>query len=407
MANSELAVINQSSTEISFSQEKVTLLKDTICKGATDSELQLFLEVCKIKRLDPFAKQIHAVKRWDNTLGREVMSHQVGIDGFRTIAERTGRYAGQDEPVWCGKDGVWKDVWLSDEAPKAAKVAIYKKGFDKPMSRVALYREYVQTTRNGSPNSMWTKMPTNQLAKCAEALAFRAAFPEELSGLYTPDEMGQADSPQEGMKAQGDVLERRLQEVRQEAPIDEPLSDTESFNRQIAQAHKNQVNVVLTNLVTLEMPRVFQAEEAKAELTRILGRFNVAKSADLDLEQKREVAKLLFQSIKAKREIPVEAEVEEDITPDALLVLWEEMTDIASTVAVFGRLKEELAFLVGEDEAEKIYRAALRRQGVERSNLFKGDKAKCARPALQEVWSHIQVAKKSQSEEITDADIPR
>ncbi len=159
-----------------FNEQQIDLIKNSICKGATNEELQFFIYACQRTGLDPFARQIYSVPRG----GQRTI--QTSVDGFRLIADRSGRYAPGREPTFAyDKNG-------NLESATSYVMKQTKDGTWHEVSANAHYSEY----NAGSP--LWKKMPRAMLSKCAECLALRKAFPAEMSGLYGQEEMDQADS---------------------------------------------------------------------------------------------------------------------------------------------------------------------------------------------------------------------
>lgn len=173
---------------------KRDLIKRTICKGSSDEELELFLYTCKRTGLDPLMKQAYAVKRWSSADKREVMTIQTSIDGYRLIADRTGRYApGKEATI------------VEDENGNIISATAYIKkmtadGTWHEISSTAYFDEYAGKTKEGQLTKFWSSMPRLMLAKCAESLALRKAFPAELSGIYTHEEMQNSVQAEEDNK---------------------------------------------------------------------------------------------------------------------------------------------------------------------------------------------------------------
>ena len=184
--STQLAVVSATTGELvqveEWTDARKEFIRKAFCGGAPDDIAATFLGLCERRRLSPEARHVYLVNRAprDKTPNWVI---QTGIDGYRLIADRTGRYAGCDDPVFQYSDDRNSIV--------RATVTVYKmvSGQRCPFTASARWDEYSA----GSP--MWNKMPHTMIAKCAEALALRKAFPEELSGMYTDVEMDQAESP--------------------------------------------------------------------------------------------------------------------------------------------------------------------------------------------------------------------
>lgn len=188
MSNTTTSTLAVRSDQPFWNQQQLAALAQIGVQNAPPADLAVFLNFAQRTGLDPFARQIYMIGR--NSQGGKKWTIQASIDGLRIVAERSGDYAGQVGPEYCGPDGQWRDTWVAAEPPVAARVGVLRNGFQAPLYAVAYFDEYVQTDRDGRPTSMWATKPRLMIAKCAEALALRKAFPNDLAGLYTADEMG-------------------------------------------------------------------------------------------------------------------------------------------------------------------------------------------------------------------------
>ncbi len=186
----EIEIKQERSLTQGMTREQIELIKNTVARNATDDELKLFLYTATRSGLDPLTKQIHFIKRrvWNKAKNGydEVGTIQTGIDGYRAVASRNG-LAGIDDPIFDSEEG---------DHPNKATVVVYKMIGDLRVSFTAsaFWKEYVQTNKEGQAQAMWKKMPYLMLGKVAEALALRKGFPNDLSGIYTTEEMTQADA---------------------------------------------------------------------------------------------------------------------------------------------------------------------------------------------------------------------
>ena len=183
--------------KIDYSPEQLAILKASM-PDLDDQDFLFLVEVSKTSGLSLFQRQLYGIKR----KGR--LTIQTGIDGYRLVAARTGQHAGTSDVVFEVEDPRY---------PQAATVTVSKLLPNGAIGQFTATARWFEYSQQGSP--MWGRMPYLMLGKCAEALALRKAFPGELAGIYTSEEMMQADeAPQAGQQPQQVAA---LAEAKQEA----------------------------------------------------------------------------------------------------------------------------------------------------------------------------------------------
>lgn len=158
-----------------YTPEQLKLITSVVAKNATPDELQLFLQRCKLMGLNPLKPgQIHFVK-----YGTGPGSIVIGIEGFRSIAARTGKLSGIKRGAIRDEKGTLTGAWAE----------VFRSDWTNPAREEVPLIEYL------GQSPIWKKMPETMIKKVAECAALRMAFPDDLGGIYGQEEMDQAVNP--------------------------------------------------------------------------------------------------------------------------------------------------------------------------------------------------------------------
>lgn len=183
-------------------------LTDVLYPTAEEPETIInVLAYCQARKLDVMKKPVHIVPVWDKKRKRMVDSVWPSIAEVRITAMRTGEYVGKGETVF-GPDVTETLGGVEITYPKFAQLTVYRlvAGMAREFhGEKLLWKEfYAKAGRETlAPNDMWKTKPFKQLAKCAEADALRAAFPEEAGSDPTAEEM-------HGQEIEGAIASERV-----------------------------------------------------------------------------------------------------------------------------------------------------------------------------------------------------
>lgn len=193
-------------------------LKSSIFPGASSDAVLMVIDYCIANRLDPLKRPCHIVpvevKVGDKYEWREIV--MPGIYQHRTTAQRTGEYLGHSVPDY----GPIITVGGVD-APEWCAITFYRlhhtgQRIEFPIK--TLFREVVAKNRDGKPNARWSRAPVQMLTKCCEAAGLREAFPDQLGGESTSEEL-------DGQRITVDV-----EPAAQAAPVEPALVIPDGFD---------------------------------------------------------------------------------------------------------------------------------------------------------------------------------
>lgn len=293
--------------QTAFTPVQIAALRHIGLDGAPDEDVRIFFHECQRKGLDPFSRQIYMIPRTSynprTKQSEEKWTIQTGIDGFRSMGHRSARAHGEratlEAPEWLHRDGSWRPAWTREWGmPISARIVITSTergtGETRSVAAVANFDEYAAYSKSGGLTSMWATRGAAQLAKCAEALAWRQAYPHDMSGVLTDVEMEQADNPTQRREVSGrpsrgrghssmfqrhEVVTGEVVEPQQQRDADETGAESDDKPAPATEAQRARLRALCDEAG-------LDADARRAYVDRLLGRRVTSRGKDaLTLEE--------------------------------------------------------------------------------------------------------------------------
>lgn len=235
MPESSLAITPK---HLAVTDEQLKLAKETVASKLNEHEFDLFLYNCQRQGIHPLDHMLIPVVRTDNGVRR--LTFTTTVDLLRSRAAESGEYAGSDDAVFT-EDG---------RLPKQATVTVWRivQSVRCPFTATARWDEYVPS---GDQAFMWKNKPHVMLAKCAEALALRKAFPKQLAGMYAAEEMHGPDRTES-------VEEKKTRKEVERATLEPGKEPNRGHGKEVIEAE-----VVATNPAPEPKKKADKAEKPK------------------------------------------------------------------------------------------------------------------------------------------------
>lgn len=317
---SQALALRPKETAYMIPQELKDIYLNTVFSGLTENEAQIAYRIARKRNLDVEARQIFFVVY--ESKGKRTVVSQTSIDGFRLIASKTGKYGGSVSPKLTIKDKSGNKLIISHEEYDpdetdhiiSGTISVINTDFPQPQTATALFDSYCKKY-NGIPTGLWATMPDVMILKCAEALALRKAFPQDLSGIYTSDEMDQAQNDnsvesisvqqiqpkkQPSLKAfkpklpaatkQPDTTEQDVHEAAEETVAEEVVEEKIPAKKQAAK--KPQTVVELINFIPdglVQMKPDIDPDVFDAAKYYVISHFGAERAEDIADEKLEEV----------------------------------------------------------------------------------------------------------------------
>lgn len=251
-------------------REMIETLKQTVCKGATDAQFKMFIEVCRETGLSPWLKEIWYIPSVGIMAGRDgylrVANENPMFDGMETLIERDTK-----------------------NIPIKATCSVWRKDRSHPIKCEAYFSEYKKQSQ------IWDKYPSAMLAKVAEVLALKRSF--SINGVVTEEEIGPQE-PTGSREAQQDVAAAKLAKMKGEAP---PVHDAEFVDEQ-PQMEAPPAKISFKALESFkDIKTELKKLGAEARYYGILKTFGAEKSNQLNEVNARDAYKALAGELKAIR----------------------------------------------------------------------------------------------------------